>query len=81
MKGMDGVVSVIPNRIYNVETSRSWDFLNFPENVPRTNVESDIIVGVLDTGIWTNSSSFSDEGFGPPPQKWKGTCDNFTCNK
>ncbi|KAK7372426.1 hypothetical protein VNO80_05804 [Phaseolus coccineus] len=80
MKGMDGVVSVIPNRIYNVETSRSWDFLNFPENVPRTNVESDTIVGVIDSGIWTNSSSFSDEGFGPPPQKWKGTCNNFTCN-
>ncbi|XP_068485531.1 cucumisin-like isoform X2 [Phaseolus vulgaris] len=80
MKGMDGVVSVIPERVYSVQTSRSWDFLNFPENVPRTNVESNTIVGVIDSGIWANSGSFTDGGFGPPPQKWKGKCDNFTCN-
>ncbi|KAL9316298.1 hypothetical protein ACSQ67_017299 [Phaseolus vulgaris] len=81
MKGMDGVVSVIPDRVHNVETSRSWNFLNFPENVPRTNEESNIIVGVIDTGIWiSNANSFTGGGFGPPPQKWKGTCYNFTCN-
>ncbi|KAL9316302.1 hypothetical protein ACSQ67_017303 [Phaseolus vulgaris] len=81
MKGVDGVVSVIPNRVYNVQTSRSWDFLNFPENVPRTNVEGNTIVGVIDSGIWiSNSNSFTDGGFGPPPPKWKGTCNNFTCN-
>ncbi|KAK7378467.1 hypothetical protein VNO80_03909 [Phaseolus coccineus] len=80
MKAMDGVVSVIPNRVYNVQTTRSWDFLKFPENVPRTSVEGNTIVGVIDSGIWTNSNSFTDGGFGPPPQKWKGTCYNFTCN-
>jgi len=78
---MDGVVSVIPNRVHNIQTSRSWDFLGFPENVQRTNVESNTIVGVIDSGIWANSYSFTDGGFGPPPQKWKGTCYNFTCNK
>ncbi|KAK8467026.1 hypothetical protein PHAVU_008G228814 [Phaseolus vulgaris] len=82
MKGMDGVVSVIPDRVYNVETSRSWNFLNFPENVPRAaTVEGNTIVGVIDSGIWIpNANSFTDRGFGPPPQKWKGTCNNFTCN-
>ncbi|KAL4384354.1 hypothetical protein GQ457_15G029840 [Hibiscus cannabinus] len=38
---------------------------------------------VLDSGIWPESDSFSDEGFGPPPKKWKGSCkggQNFTCN-
>ncbi|XP_014503001.1 cucumisin [Vigna radiata var. radiata] len=80
MKGMDVVVSVIPNRIHSVQTTRSWDFLGFPENVPRTEVESNTIVGVIDSGIWPTSSSFTDGDFGPPPQKWKGTCYNFTCN-
>ncbi|WVY91659.1 hypothetical protein V8G54_037173 [Vigna mungo] len=80
LAGMDDVVSVIPNRVHSIQTSSSWDFLGFPENVQRTTEESNTIVGVLDTGIWPNSSSFSDEGFGPPPQKWKGTCLNFTCN-
>ncbi|KAM1659024.1 hypothetical protein ACFXTN_043123 [Malus domestica] len=46
--------------------------------------ESDFIVGVMDTGIWPEGESFKDEGFGPPPKKWKGVCEggkNFTCNK
>ncbi|KAG6579375.1 hypothetical protein SDJN03_23823, partial [Cucurbita argyrosperma subsp. sororia] len=46
-------------------------------------VESDIIVGVLDTGIWPESPSFHDEGYGLPPPKWKGSCEaslNFSCN-
>ncbi|XP_048425554.1 subtilisin-like protease SBT4.3 isoform X1 [Pyrus x bretschneideri] len=46
--------------------------------------ESDIIFGVMDTRIWPEAESFKDEGFGPPPKKWKGVCEggkNFTCNK
>ncbi|MBA0644838.1 hypothetical protein Goklo_013016, partial [Gossypium klotzschianum] len=46
--------------------------------------ESNVIVGVIDTGICPESDIFSDEGFGAPPQKWKGACkvgQNFTCNK
>ncbi|XP_027329579.1 cucumisin-like [Abrus precatorius] len=80
MRGMDGVVSVIPNRNHRLETSKSWDFIGFPEQVKRTNVESNTIVGVIDSGIWPDSDSFSGGGFGPPPQKWKGSCRNFTCN-
>ncbi|KAF3433603.1 hypothetical protein FNV43_RR24705 [Rhamnella rubrinervis] len=64
-------------------TTKSWDFIGFPQNVKRSTVESDIIVGVIDYGIWPESESFSDKGFGPPPAKWKGTCQvsaDFKCN-
>ncbi|KAL6327040.1 hypothetical protein AAG906_013524 [Vitis piasezkii] len=84
LSSMDGVVSVFPNGMKKLLTTRSWDFIGFPMEANRTTTESDIIVGMLDTGIWPESASFSDEGFGPPPTKWKGTCQtssNFTCNK
>jgi subtilisin family serine protease len=79
----DGVVSVFADEDNHLHTTRSWDFMGFSEQVNRTTVESDIIIGVLDTGIWPESDSFSDRGFGPPPAKWKGTCQNstnITCN-
>ena len=82
--GMDGVVSVFPNKRNRVHTTRSWDFVGFPKQVHRTTTESNIIIGILDTGIWPESDSFNDKGFGPPPSRWKGNCKaltNFTCNK
>ncbi|KAG8644992.1 hypothetical protein MANES_10G021600v8 [Manihot esculenta] len=81
--GMEGVVSVFPSQKKKLHTTRSWTFMGFPLNVTRSTKESDIIIGMLDTGIWPESESFKDEGFGPPPAKWKGTCQissNFTCN-
>ncbi|KAF9597723.1 hypothetical protein IFM89_021210 [Coptis chinensis] len=79
--GMRGVVSVFPSKKHQPQTSRSWDFLGFPTKVERVpEVESNIIIGVIDFGIWPESLSFSASGIGPPPSKWKGTCQNFTCN-
>jgi len=79
---MNDVVSVFPSRTLDLLTTRSWDFLGFPQTpIEELPLEGDVIIGMLDTGIWPNSPSFSDEGFGPPPSRWKGTCHNFTCNK
>ncbi|XP_021295311.1 cucumisin-like [Herrania umbratica] len=84
MAGMNGVVSVFPNEKRDLHTTRSWDFMGFSQQVERSASESDVIIGVLDTGIWPESESFNDKGFGPPPSKWKGNCQtagvNFTCN-
>ncbi|XP_021728784.1 subtilisin-like protease SBT4.15 [Chenopodium quinoa] len=81
------VVSVFPSTIRKLLTTRSWDFLGMPENLKQRNLqsESEVIVGLLDTGIYVEAPSFNDEGYGPPPTKWKGKCDtgkNFTgCNR
>ncbi|KAH9606404.1 hypothetical protein KSS87_004626 [Heliosperma pusillum] len=79
------VVSIFPSRTLQLHTTRSWDFLGVPEPTPeRLNAESDIIIGVIDSGIWPESPSFNDDGLSPVPNKWKGGCHggtNFTCNK
>jgi len=79
-------------------TTRSWQFLGFEEGVKGPDggsdwlpsldkSSSDVIVGVLDSGIWPESRSFSDEGLGPVPARWKGACqggESFTsssCNR
>ncbi|OMO76502.1 hypothetical protein COLO4_25545 [Corchorus olitorius] len=84
MSRMKGIVSVFPNEKRELHTTRSWDFMGFSQQVERSALESDVIIGVLDTGIWPESDSFNDEGFGPPPTNWKGSCQtaggNFTCN-
>ncbi|WOG91390.1 hypothetical protein DCAR_0310639 [Daucus carota subsp. sativus] len=83
IRAMESVVSVFPNTVVPLHTTRSWNFLRFPESHPVADKEGDIIIGMLDTGIWPESKSFIDTGYGPPPAKWKGICqtgNNFTCN-
>ncbi|KAJ1288120.1 hypothetical protein BS78_02G065400 [Paspalum vaginatum] len=82
LSSMDGVVSVFPSKTHRPLTTRSWDFLGLPQT-PKEELplEGEVIIGMLDTGLWPDSPSFSDEGFGPPPSRWKGVChQNFTCN-
>lgn len=80
---MEGVVSVIPNRKLKLHTTRSWDFMGFTKDLVGPGPEGNIIIGFIDTGAWPEHPSFNDTGYGPPPAKWKGTCQtkNFTCNK
>ncbi|KAF5750494.1 subtilase family protein [Tripterygium wilfordii] len=81
----DGVISVFKSTQRKLHTTRSWDFLGMTETLKRNyKLESNIIVGVLDTGIYMESPSFNGEGYGPAPARWKGKCQkggNFTgCN-
>ncbi|KAL6137073.1 hypothetical protein ACLB2K_062368 [Fragaria x ananassa] len=88
------VVSVFLNKGRKLHTTRSWDFLGLEYNgvTPPNSVwekaryGEDAIIANLDTGVWPESKSFSDEGYGPIPPKWKGICQNetdsgFHCNR
>ncbi|KAF8088908.1 hypothetical protein N665_0527s0026 [Sinapis alba] len=84
-----GVIAVVPEICYKLQTTRSPFFLGLDDQREylTSNSSSDVIVGVIDTGVWPESGSFSDKGFGPPPKTWKGECEdgtNFTaslCNQ
>lgn len=88
----DGVIAIFPETKYELHTTRSPKFLGL-EPAQSTNLWSqmsadhDVIVGVLDTGIWPESQSFNDTGMRAIPSSWKGKCETgrgFTkrnCNK
>ncbi|GAU36233.1 hypothetical protein TSUD_214300 [Trifolium subterraneum] len=61
MAGLDGVVSVFPNEKRHLLTTKSWDFIGLTQHARRQDYESDIIIGVIDTGIWPESASFNDK--------------------
>ncbi|EXB94819.1 Subtilisin-like protease [Morus notabilis] len=64
-----------------LHTTRSWDFMglslsNSDEATPLQLAYGDnIIVGLIDSGIWPESESFQEEpGMKPIPSTWKGKC-------
>ncbi|KAG6483898.1 subtilisin-like protease SBT1.3 [Zingiber officinale] len=88
-----GVLAVLPETVYDLHTTRSPEFLGIGPEVISNGVWSsgladhDVVVGVLDTGIWPENPSFADAALPPVPARWKGACEvggNFTrshCNK
>ncbi|KAK3200170.1 hypothetical protein Dsin_023585 [Dipteronia sinensis] len=88
------VISVFLNKGRQLHTTRSWRFLGLEgdNDVPldsawkKARFGENTIIGNLDTGVWPESESFSDEGLGPVPSRWQGVCqsdvkDNVTCNR
>ncbi|KAG8381587.1 hypothetical protein BUALT_Bualt06G0137000 [Buddleja alternifolia] len=77
--GLPGVIKVLPNQLYKLHTTRSWEYLGLSSS-STTNLLHDsnqgdgAIIGVIDTGVWPESESLSDKGIGPIPSKWKGFC-------
>jgi len=60
---MRGVVSVFPSQEFHLQTTRSWEFLGLPHSFKRDQtIESSLVIGVIDTGIWPESESFNDKG-------------------
>nr|GMD07263.1 subtilisin-like protease SBT5.3 [Ipomoea batatas] len=89
------VISVFLNKARQLQTTRSWEFLRLEGEGglihegsiwKKARFGEDTIIGNLDSGVWPESKSFSDKGFGPIPKTWKGICQNqkdksFHCNR
>ncbi|KAE7999037.1 hypothetical protein FH972_003522 [Carpinus fangiana] len=73
-----GVLSVIPDQARQLHTTRTPQFLGLADNSgiwPNSEYAEDVIIGVLDTGIWPERLSFSDTGLSSVPTGWKGVCE------
>ncbi|XP_042375999.1 subtilisin-like protease SBT1.7 [Zingiber officinale] len=91
LEDIPGVLAVHPEARYELHTTRTPEFLHLDRTealIPQFNTESDVVVGVVDTGVWPERRSYDDAGLGPVPASWRGECEeakDFTsaaaCNR
>ncbi|XP_062195149.1 subtilisin-like protease SBT5.3 [Phragmites australis] len=88
------VVTVLESKMLKLHTTRSWDFMNLerdgqilPDSIwKHAKFGQDVIIANLDSGVWPESNSFTDDGMGEVPARWKGSCRDSVkygvpCNK
>ncbi|XP_050212330.1 subtilisin-like protease SBT3 [Mercurialis annua] len=81
LKSSPGFVSSIKDKQVKPDTTRSPSFLGLTSTSEAWNVSNygeGIIIGVIDSGVWPESESFSDEGMPKVPKRWKGKCESGT---
>ncbi|XP_038684238.1 subtilisin-like protease SBT1.1 [Tripterygium wilfordii] len=90
LKRMDGFLFARADKIVSAHTTHTPQFLGLQFNKGlwrASNLASDIVIGVIDGGIWPEHPSFQDSGMSAIPSRWKGICENGTmfspsnCNK
>ncbi|KAL3505156.1 hypothetical protein ACH5RR_034997 [Cinchona calisaya] len=90
LKKLLGLVSAYSDKVATLDTTHSCEFLSlnpFTGLWPASEYGKDVIVGVMDTGVWPESLSYKDDGMTEIPSRWKGGCDggfdfnSSLCNK
>ncbi|XP_010049348.2 subtilisin-like protease SBT1.8 [Eucalyptus grandis] len=98
LRSSASVLGVYEDTVYELHTTRTPAFLGIsgdlglwdPQEGPnggKRRAFGDVIVGVLDTGVWPESKSFDDAGMPELPARWKGACESGpdfsakSCNK
>ncbi|KAL2232535.1 subtilisin-like protease SBT1.9 [Sesamum indicum] len=85
-----GLLSAHVDRPVTPDTTHTYKFLglNTASGIwPASQYGKDVIIGVVDSGIWPESPSFRDEGMTEVPARWRGACvvgqdfNSSLCNK
>ncbi|GJP35236.1 hypothetical protein CLOM_g19743 [Closterium sp. NIES-68] len=82
LKKQPWVDRVERSQLVRAATTHTPDFLRLPTKVwPQLSGESrageDVIIGLIDSGIWPEHPAFSDKTstpYGAPPSRWRGRC-------
>ncbi|KAL1322107.1 hypothetical protein HN51_067041 [Arachis hypogaea] len=87
---VDGFLSALPDELLTLHTTHTPNFLGLKNGIglwSAQNLASDVIIGIIDSGIWPEHTSFKDSGLSSVPSHWKGVCEQGTkfsasnCNK
>ena len=99
LKKSAGVISVVESEVRQLDTTRTPGFLGISnpgglwsmlDASSRPVKGEDVIIGMIDSGVWPENPSFGDKvdgggkpvaynqagvpAYGPPPAKWTGAC-------
>ncbi|KAL1319676.1 hypothetical protein HN51_064471 [Arachis hypogaea] len=84
LRRSDSVLAVYEDTRYTLHTTRTPEFLGLQKasNLweghtiqDLDHASNDIIIGILDTGVWPETNSFDDSGMPPVPTRWRGQCE------
>ncbi|KAK6126759.1 hypothetical protein DH2020_039504 [Rehmannia glutinosa] len=97
MRQSESVLGVYEDTLYSLHTTRTPEFLGLDAGLgpwaghslqELNQASQDVIIGVLDTGVWPESKSFSDFNMPNVPARWRGECEaahdfdpKIHCNK
>lgn len=83
LRGTKGVASVQRDKLSQPVTDSSPSFLGlnagggiWSQLGGQGSAGEDVIIGVVDTGIWPEHPSFADTNYGPAPAGWNGECES-----
>ncbi|KAG5095096.1 hypothetical protein JHK84_050684 [Glycine max] len=78
IKNTHGFVVAYLDRNVTIDTTDTSEFLSLDSSSGlwhASNFREDVIVGVIDIGVWPKSEGFKDHGMTKKiPNKWKGSC-------
>ncbi|WJX96452.1 hypothetical protein P8452_77657 [Trifolium repens] len=91
LRSSDSVMGVYEDTLYSLHTTRTPEFLGLLQIQTHSQYlhqpSYDVVIGVLDTGVWPESQSFHDSQMPQIPTRWRGKCesapdfDPSLCNK
>ncbi|KAL5984670.1 hypothetical protein ACLOJK_041291 [Asimina triloba] len=79
LESMPGHLASYPETYGQLQTTHSPQFLGLNRNTglwPASHFGDDMIIGIIDTGVWPESEMFNDKGMPPVPKRWRGTCES-----